>query len=98
MDEAQLRKIVQEWLDAGRLRYNKNRTRIENPGGPGERQEALGLRLMIQLALMYGLKPKNEKDYGGWTRGELRIAFERAELPLKKDWDKVAVKKKGKAA
>jgi hypothetical protein len=96
MTERTLKKFVRRWLDAGMLKYNATRTRIENPANPEIRQEAIAQELLLRLAMEYGpLKVKNAKDYSGITRSDLWTKFERAELTCPKD---LRPKPKGKAS
>jgi hypothetical protein len=85
MTERTLKKFVRRWLDVGTLKYNKTRTRIENPLNPQIRQEVLAQELVLRLALKYGMRPKNEKDYEGITRSTIWVNFQKAELTCPKD-------------
>ncbi len=88
MTQVQLKKAVKEWLEAGHLKYQR-RGMVEHPMNPDMRQEALAVCLMLELADAFGMKPRKPADYTGWTRDNLWVKFEKAEIPLKKGFKSV---------
>jgi hypothetical protein len=88
MSNPELRKAVEEWLEAGRLR-NTRPGYTEHPLNPDLRQETLGVALMLRLADSFGLQPRpkdKKSEYTGWYTNTLWIKFEKAEMPLPKDF------------